>query len=87
MSVQQNDVSNESVMVQKRSRFWQEGMVDFQPVKNLDSQSTDMTAFNMIGCIFSEAAISQTQANYETVHEVEFTCLSRGLLFRLAYKC
>jgi hypothetical protein len=38
-------------------------MVDFQPVKNLDSQSTDMTTFNMIGCIFSEGAISQTQAN------------------------
>jgi hypothetical protein len=50
-------------MFQKRSSIWQEAMVDFQPVKNLDSQSTDMTTFNMIGCIFSEGAISQTQAN------------------------
>jgi hypothetical protein len=35
MSVPENDVSNESVMFQKRSRFWQEAMVNFQPFKNL----------------------------------------------------
>ena len=81
MSVQQNDVSNESVMVQKRSRFWQEGMVDFQTVKNLDSKSTDMTAFNMIGCIFSEAAISQTRQTMKlcmklSLHAFPWACYS-----------
>jgi hypothetical protein len=86
MSVQENDVSNESVMFQQRSCLWQEALVDFQPVKNLDSQSTGMMAFNMIGCIFIEAAISQTISIYETVHEVEFTCISRGLMLGLLFK-
>jgi hypothetical protein len=45
-----------------------------------------MTAFNMIGCIFIEAVISQTMSIYETVHEVEFTHISMGLMLGLLFK-
>ena len=55
----QNAGSAESESWQTQPHFWHAAKFDFQPVRDLDSHSPGMVAFNMIRAFFCEAAMSQ----------------------------